>query len=134
MDFITAVKHCLNHYFDFSGRAQRSQYWFFVLFNFLAGIIASVLDSALTGGVLYMLVSLGLLIPGLAVGVRRMHDLDKSGWWMLINLIPLIGVIIWISGARAEVRKAKTALGLIRSPALNQQQPPLGLVVSSSSS
>ncbi len=102
MDFTTAVRTCLSKYADFSGRARRSEYWYFVLFNLVVGIVASILDNILgtdmdTGsGVIGGLASLALLLPGLAVGVRRLHDISRSGWWILVGLIPLVGWIILI--------------------------------------
>lgn len=102
MDFATAVRTCLAKYADFSGRARRSEYWYFVLFNVLVSVVASILDAALgtdtgTGtGVIAGLASLALLLPGLAVGVRRLHDISKSGWWILIGLIPVVGWIVLV--------------------------------------
>lgn len=92
----------LKQYVDFKGRARRKEYWMFILFNIIAAIIAVVLDNVLgiaderTGyGPIYGLVALALLLPGLAVSVRRLHDVGKSGWFLLIVLIPLIGAI-WL--------------------------------------
>ena len=103
MDFPTAVRTCLSKYVDFTGRARRSEYWWFVLFGFLVGIVTSILDGILgtgyddtTGGVVNSLGNLALLLPSLAVGVRRLHDIGKSGWWLLLWLIPIIGWIILI--------------------------------------
>ena len=104
MDFMTAVRTCLSKYVDFSGRARRSEYWYFALFTFLVGIVTSVLDLVLgtdyegttSGGLINTLVSLALFLPGLAVGVRRLHDTDRSGWWILIGIIPIIGWILLI--------------------------------------
>lgn len=94
MKFSEAVKHCLQNYVNFSGRAPRSEYWFFVLFMVGAMVIAGILDGAITGGILGSLVSLGLFLPCIAVGVRRLHDLDKSGWWYLLVFIPIIGSLV----------------------------------------
>lgn len=100
MDFQTAVRTVLQHnYANFTGRAQRSQYWWFALFSFVGSIILNVIDAALFGAnatILSLLWSLALLIPSIAVGVRRLHDLDKSGWWLLLALIPLIGALVLI--------------------------------------
>lgn len=100
----------MNYYFDvwknyavFSGRATRTQYWMFAATNFfiyiifgifLAAFKDNILGTILT--VLYWLYSIALIIPNLAVTVRRLHDTDRSGWWILIALIPLIGIIILI--------------------------------------
>jgi uncharacterized membrane protein YhaH (DUF805 family) len=92
----------LKQYADFSGRARRKEYWMFALFNMIFAIVAMILDNvlgiAMEGigyGPLYGLYALAMLIPGLAVGVRRLHDVGKSGWMFLIVLIPLIGAI-WL--------------------------------------
>lgn len=92
----------LKQYADFSGRARRKEYWMFVLFNMIFLIIATILDNVFgltvgeqNFGVLYFLYALVVLIPGLAVCVRRLHDVGKSGWMCLIGLIPIIGAI-WL--------------------------------------
>jgi uncharacterized membrane protein YhaH (DUF805 family) len=67
------------------------------LFNLIAQIIAGILDEAILGtGALGLIVSLGLLLPGLGVSVRRLHDVGRSGWWLLIGLVPLVGIIVLI--------------------------------------
>jgi uncharacterized membrane protein YhaH (DUF805 family) len=92
-EFMDTLK---NKYTQFNGRASRREYWIFVLFIFLTqlvlGIILNVVHLSVLGGIL----SLAFLIPGLAVGIRRLHDIGKSGWWLLIGLIPVIGAIILI--------------------------------------
>jgi uncharacterized membrane protein YhaH (DUF805 family) len=104
MDFVTAVKTCLSKYATFQGRASRSEYWFFTLFIFIISMIASVIAGASLGvlSVLPMVLMIGLFVPSIAVSVHRLHDLDKSGWWFLIILIPLIGglVLLWWSCKR----------------------------------
>jgi uncharacterized membrane protein YhaH (DUF805 family) len=94
MSFPDAVKVCLNKYVDFSGRARRSEYWWFVLFYVLVYIVAAIIDGVLGTNFVVILAWLGLLLPGLAVGVRRLHDTSKSGWFILLGLIPIIGGII----------------------------------------
>jgi uncharacterized membrane protein YhaH (DUF805 family) len=97
MDFATAVKTVLmQKYANFSGRAIRSEYWWWVLFAIIASIVLGVVDYILGVQLLGSIFSLATLIPGIAVGVRRLHDLDKSGWWLLIAFIPLIGFILLI--------------------------------------
>jgi len=87
----------LKKYADFGGRARRTEYWMFFLFNFIIGIVLSVVDYVLgTGGIIGALFALALLIPAVAVGVRRLHDTDRSGWWLLIAFVPLIGAIVLI--------------------------------------
>ena len=86
---------CWKKFADFSGRARRQEYWMFVLFNFLVSVAVGVVDGILgAGGSLSGLYSLAVLVPSLAVAARRLHDTDRSGWWMLIALIPLVGWII----------------------------------------
>lgn len=100
MSFTEAVRSALSQYATFSGRARRSAYWWFFLFLFLVYVVASILDAILGttwgygGGVIYTLAWLALLLPSLAVLVRRLHDTGRTGWWVLIGLIPLVGAII----------------------------------------
>lgn len=109
----------LRRYVDFRGRSRRQEYWMFVLFIVIGSLATSALDALLgtgggfahytyggdgmygvgagaRGGILNDIFSLIVLIPSIAVSVRRLHDLDKSGWWILIGLIPLVGWIIAI--------------------------------------
>lgn len=87
----------LKKYAVFSGRACRTEYWMFFLFNFTItlalGLVAGILKGA---GVLSALYSLAVLLPNIAVSFRRLHDTGRSGWWLLISFIPLIGAIILI--------------------------------------
>jgi uncharacterized membrane protein YhaH (DUF805 family) len=92
----------LKNYTGFSGRARRKEYWMFALFNFIFAVVAMILDNVLGTafegvgyGLFYILYVLAVLIPGLAVSVRRLHDVGKSGWMILIGLIPIIGWI-WL--------------------------------------
>lgn len=103
MSFQDAIRVCLQRkYADFTGRARRSEYWFFFLFTALAGLVGSILDSLFNirsgtyggTGPIQGLIQLALLLPGLAVGARRLHDTGRSGWWLLIALIPVVGWII----------------------------------------
>ncbi|PSW14460.1 DUF805 domain-containing protein [Photobacterium rosenbergii] len=93
--------HVLKNYAVFKGRAQRQEYWYFFLFNIIISVALSMLDSALGNpgagegaGAIGTVYSLAILIPSIAVGVRRLHDIGKTGWWMLIGLIPLVGVLV----------------------------------------
>lgn len=92
----------LKNYAGFSGRARRKEYWMFVLFNIIFVAVAVILDNlvgtAIEGvgyGLFYFLYILAVIIPSLAVAVRRLHDVGKSGWMILIGLIPIIGAI-WL--------------------------------------
>lgn len=91
MNYYVAV---LKNYVGFSGRARRAEYWQFTLFNIIALIAAFVIDLAIHSPILYALYALAVLLPSLAVAVRRLHDTDRSGWWLLIGVIPLIGGIV----------------------------------------
>ncbi len=91
----------LKKYAVFSGRARRKEYWYFVLFNTLISIVLGIIDGV-TGsfstkagmGLLGGIYTLSVIIPGIAVSVRRLHDTGRSGWWLLIVLVPLIGAIV----------------------------------------
>ena len=90
-------KLALSKYAQFTGRSRRSEYWYFVLFNMIFAILAAMVDNALWDfPILYSLYGLAVLIPGLSVAVRRLHDTNKSGWWLLIAFIPLVGAIVLI--------------------------------------
>ena len=95
--FVEALKK----YAVFSGRSRRKEYWYFVLFVVIVSIVLSLIDSlfgtyhresgtGLLGGIF----SLAILIPSIAVSVRRLHDIDRTGWWVLISLVPLVGWIV----------------------------------------
>ncbi len=93
----------LKKYAVFDGRAQRAEYWYFALFSIIISIVLVIVDGATgsfneeTGfGLLSGIYTLAILIPTIAVGVRRLHDTNRSGWWILIGLIPIIGFIILI--------------------------------------
>ena len=92
MDFQTAIRTCLQKYVDINGRASRPEYWWFLAFQVVAIIAAAILDIFV--GFLQALVILGLLIPSVTSGVRRLHDVDKSGWWLLLSLVPLFGWVL----------------------------------------
>ncbi|MDO3383364.1 DUF805 domain-containing protein [Gilvimarinus algae] len=81
---------------DFEGRWTRTQYWMFFLINLLIAIAVGVVDAMLGLGVLGTLYSLIVLIPSIAAAVRRLHDSGRSGWWVLIGLIPVLGFIVLI--------------------------------------
>ena len=91
----------LKNYVGFSGRARRKEYWMFTLFSVIFAVVAMILDNVLGlaskeigYGPIYGLYALAVLLPSLAVSVRRLHDTDRSGWWLLIALIPFLGGIV----------------------------------------
>ncbi len=85
----------LKNYADFSGRACRTEYWMFVLFNFVIGIVLAIIDGVIGSfGILSALYGLAILIPGIAVTVRRLHDSGRTGWWIFIGFVPFVGVIV----------------------------------------
>jgi len=97
MGFFDWYLKCIKgHYADFDGRARRTEYWMFYLVNILVFIALAILIGVLQTPslmILYVIYALATLLPSLAVSVRRMHDLGKSGWWVLIALVPAIGGI-----------------------------------------
>jgi uncharacterized membrane protein YhaH (DUF805 family) len=103
MSFQDAIRVCLQRkYADFNGRARRSEFWFFVLFSAIVSIVGSILDAifglrsgSFSGtGPIQGVLQLALLVPSLAVGARRLHDIGRSGWWQLIGLVPIAGWIV----------------------------------------
>jgi uncharacterized membrane protein YhaH (DUF805 family) len=91
----------LKKYLVFEGRARRKEYWFFILFNLIIGFVLALIDNQTgtldpeTGvGMLSGIYSLAVLIPTIAVAIRRLHDTDRSGWWLLIGLVPLLGALV----------------------------------------
>ena len=115
MDWYLAV---LKKYAQFSGRARRKEYWYFTLFNVIFSVVLSFVDG-LTGtwnpesgvGLLSGIYSLAVLIPAIAVGVRRLHDTGRSAWWLLILLIPLVGVIIFLVFMVLESQEGENQYG-----------------------
>ena len=93
MNMQDAFLTCLKKYADFSGRASRSEYWWFALAQMLVVIAASIVSDTLG-----TLVMLGLLVPMVAAATRRLHDAGRSGWWQLLTLIPLIGALVCCTG------------------------------------
>jgi uncharacterized membrane protein YhaH (DUF805 family) len=104
MNFPTAIQTCLSKYVVWQGRAPRSELWFFHLFVLLAYAAAMIVDGVLGThpeghvGLFYSLTSLAIFLPAIAVAVRRLHDLGRSGWWYWIVLIPIVGIIILLVG------------------------------------
>lgn len=85
-----------NKYAAFDGRASRKEYWMFTLFSFIAIFVLALLGSLIHFNFLYVIYELAILVPAIAVTARRLHDSGKSGWWMLLALIPFIGGLIVI--------------------------------------
>ena len=103
----------LKKYAEFSGRSRRKEYWMFFLFNVIILIVLSVLDSMLGTvnapygiGMLTGLYVLATLVPNIAVTIRRLHDTDRSGWWILLGLIPVVGIVLlvfmFLEGTRGD--------------------------------
>lgn len=87
----------MKRYAQFDGRAGRAEFWWFALANFIIGVVLSILGQVtILFTIIYAIYSIALLIPSLAVTVRRLHDTNRSGWWVLIALIPFVGVIVLI--------------------------------------
>lgn len=93
MDFNYYLDPITNHYFDFQGVVTRKPFWMFVLFNFLISVALHVVFYLVHLRFVAQLYSLAVLLPMLGLAVRRMHDIGKSGWWVLVSLIPVLG---WI--------------------------------------
>jgi uncharacterized membrane protein YhaH (DUF805 family) len=103
MSFQDAVQVCLSKYADFTGRGRRSEYWWFVVFAAVVTTVASVADAIIgtqfgNFGLLQALATLALLLPGLAVGARRLHDVGQSGSMLLLLIIPVVGALILVLG------------------------------------
>lgn len=91
MNFVDAIKTGFSKYADFKGTATRPEFWWWVLFTILASLVLGMVHQMVSG-----LFSLATLIPSLAVGARRLHDIDKSGWWQLLGFIPILGWLVLI--------------------------------------
>lgn len=108
MSFVDAVAVCFRKYVGFSGRARRAEYWYWTLFTLLLCIVAVVALPKVLGASMalniYSLINLGLLLPGLGVLVRRLHDTDRSGWWSLLPItgIGAIVLLVWLCQAGTQ--------------------------------
>lgn len=89
MTFQESIKVCFGKYADFTGTASRSEYWWFMLFIFLGSLATAVISPMISG-----LFSVATLLPAVAAATRRLHDTNRSGWWQLIVLVPVIGFIM----------------------------------------
>ena len=122
--------HVLKNYATFSGRARRKEYWMFFLISALISIVLTLLDILLgtysveyEAGLFSGLYSLLILIPSIAVVVRRLHDTDRSGWWILISLIPLIGVIVLFVFIGLDSQPGTNRFGVNPKEAASQTLP-----------
>ncbi len=88
--FLDAIKICLSKYADFKGRASRSEYWWFLLFTLIVYGVTAFLP------IISLIAVLALLVPSISAAVRRLHDTDRSGWWYLLSLVPVVGTIVLI--------------------------------------
>jgi uncharacterized membrane protein YhaH (DUF805 family) len=120
MTFFEAISSGFRNYVGFSGRASRSEFWYWILFTVLVSIVTSIIDlevlSSSSISPFSSIWSLVTFLPSLAMGVRRLHDTDRSGWWWLLSFIPLIGIIVlivfWCSeGTRGPNRFGPDPLG-----------------------
>ena len=106
---------CWTHYCDFSGRARRKEYWMFCLINFLfsfaVGFLLGMLGAVTVAQTFGRLFGIAAFLPGLGVGVRRLHDIGKSGWWMLINFVPVVGWIIFLLFMCSDSQAGTNAYG-----------------------
>ncbi len=96
MDFNYYLDPITKHYFDFNGVTGRKPFWMFVLFNFLISLAITIVLGIIHLKQLNGLYSLAVLLPSLGIAVRRLHDIGKSGWWILVGLIPVLGWIYLI--------------------------------------
>ena len=108
----------LRQYADFNGRARRTEYWMFTLVSVIVGLVLGLVDEVVfvgpglsTTGWLGTVYSVALIVPTLAVGARRLHDTGRSGWWLLIGVIPLIGAIVLIVFFALEGQRSSNAYG-----------------------
>ncbi|HXJ83426.1 MAG TPA: DUF805 domain-containing protein [Candidatus Methylomirabilis sp.] len=111
MTFTEAIAAGFKNYVNFSGRALRSEYWYWCLFTGLAQIVLTVLDLRAGTSVLALLFTLVTLPPGIAVSVRRLHDIDKSGWFLLVGLIPIVGAIVLLVWCGREGSRGSNRFG-----------------------
>ena len=97
MGFADAVKSALGQYAGFSGRARRSEFWWFYLAVLLLAFVAGGTDAAVVlSGILVLVISLALALPLLAVSARRLHDTGRSAWWLLLSFVPFVGIALLV--------------------------------------
>ena len=131
MSFTDAVQNVvMNNYANWDGRASRSEYWWFTLFNLIINIVTDIIDSSLGMGMIAygvgyagFIALLALLLPSIGVSVRRLHDLGKSGWWLLIAIIPIvnfIGIFVILVFTLMEGEKQPNQYGNVPTNTLEQ--------------
>ncbi len=106
MTFAESIKLCFAKYADFNGRAKRPEFWWFALFVFLVSAALGMVSDIVSG-----IFGLATIVPSLAAGARRLHDTNRSGWWQLIGLIPVIGWIVLIVFLAQEGESADNQFG-----------------------
>lgn len=125
MNMHEAVVSCLQKYVTFSGRAPRSEYWYWVLCTMVIAFVLALIDVTLlaaSGGALSNLFTLVAFLPGVAVTVRRLHDINRSGWWILIGMIPIAGLLMIIFWATIKGDKGDNSFG--SDPLAGRSPPP----------
>ncbi len=102
----------LKKYAVFDGRARRKEYWMFALFNVIVVVLLGVIEGVVgTAGILVTIYSLGVLVPSVGVAIRRLHDTDRSGWWLLIGLVPVIGGLVLLYFLVLDSNSAENQFG-----------------------
>ena len=94
MSFTQAISDGFGKYVEFSGRSSRSDYWFWALFAFIVAVVTYAIGLAIGTQLLYIIAALAIALPGIAVAVRRLHDTGRSGWWLLLSIIPFGGFVV----------------------------------------
>ncbi len=117
----------LKKYAEFNGRARRKEYWMFILFNIIIALVLGAVSGMLDAQILVMLYSLAIIVPSLAVAVRRLHDTGRSGAWIFISLVPVVGGLIFlyfmvIDGQPGDNQYGANPKGVSAAPAA----PPVG--------
>lgn len=116
MDLVNYWKQVvLENYANFSGRARRAEYWWFALANLVVYVALSLIIGGVSeglGSLLSLVYYLGVLVPSIAVSVRRLHDVGKSGWFLLLALIPIVGAIVLIVWAATDSQRGSNQYGV----------------------
>jgi uncharacterized membrane protein YhaH (DUF805 family) len=124
MGFGQAISTGFRKYVNFTDRACRSEYWYWILFTIIVGLVAAIIDVQLNTQLDSSIFNLVTAIPTIAVAVRRLHDIDHSGWWILIGLIPLVGFVLLLVWFASEGTHGPNRFGpdpLAENPVPNQQ-------------